>query len=101
MKQAVAHLEPFLEAQPRDELGFLYGDHHAIRRAGQVGVAFDRHVEATRCGVATEMQRRGIQLPLLTGGATTRNVHTSVSGRPLLPNPARPFAPRTPRAPLG
>jgi 5-methyltetrahydrofolate--homocysteine methyltransferase len=30
------------------------------------------------CGVATEMERRGLTLPLLIGGATTSKVHTAV-----------------------
>ena len=50
------------------------------------------------CTVATEMERRGMTLPLLIGGATTSKVHTAVKIDPCY-RAARPSTCPTPRAP--
>jgi 5-methyltetrahydrofolate--homocysteine methyltransferase len=120
MKQAVARLEPFMEATRaagrgagRIVLATVKGDVHDIGK-NIVGVVLacngydvidlgvmvpahrilDTAVERDAdlvglsglitpsldemCGVATEMERRGLTLPLLIGGATTSKVHTAV-----------------------
>ena len=120
MKQAVAHLEPFIEAERRDTRGAgrivlatVRGDVHDIGKniVGVVlacngfdvidlGVMVPAHeiIDAAierdadiiglsglitpsldeMCTVASEMERRGLELPLLIGGATTSKVHTAV-----------------------
>ena len=120
MKQAVAHLEPFIEAGRRDARGAgrivlatVRGDVHDIGKnivgvvlacngfdVVDLGVMVPAHqiIDAAverdadmiglsglitpsldeMCTVATEMQRRGLELPLLIGGATTSKVHTAV-----------------------
>ena len=120
MKQAVAHLEPFIEAGRRDSRGAgrvvlatVRGDVHDIGKnivgvvlscngfdVVDLGVMVPAHeildaaVERDAdivglsglitpsldemCQVATEMERRGLELPLLIGGATTSKVHTAV-----------------------
>ena len=124
MKQAVAHLEPFMEAGRRDARGAgrivlatVKGDVHDIGKniVGVVlacngfdvidlGVMVPAHqildTAAERdadliglsglitpsldemCTVAAEMERRGLTLPLLIGGATTSKVHTAVKIHP-------------------
>ena len=120
MKQAVAHLEPFMEAERREARGAgrivmatVKGDVHDIGK-NIVGVvlacngfdvidlgvmvpahkildtALERDADLIglsglitpsleeMCTVATEMERRGMRLPLLIGGATTSKVHTAV-----------------------
>jgi 5-methyltetrahydrofolate--homocysteine methyltransferase len=124
MKQAVAHLEPFMEADRRDARGAgrivmatVKGDVHDIGK-NIVGVVLacngfdvidlgvmvpghqilDAAVEQgadliglsglitpsleEMCSVATEMERRGLALPLLIGGATTSKLHTAVKISP-------------------
>jgi 5-methyltetrahydrofolate--homocysteine methyltransferase len=120
MKQAVAHLEPFMDAARtqsrgagRVVLATVKGDVHDIGK-NIVGVvlacngfdvidlgvmvpahtildtAIERDADLVglsglitpsldeMCTVASEMQRRGLSLPLLIGGATTSKVHTAV-----------------------
>jgi 5-methyltetrahydrofolate--homocysteine methyltransferase len=120
MKQAVAHLEPFISERRRDARGAgrvvlatVKGDVHDIGK-NIVGVVLacngfevidlgvmvpahtiiDTAVERQAdliglsglitpsldemCTVAAEMERRGLSLPLLIGGATTSKVHTAV-----------------------
>ncbi|MCL2418637.1 MAG: methionine synthase, partial [Conexibacteraceae bacterium] len=120
MKQAVAHLEPFMEAERTEArsagrivMATVKGDVHDIGK-NIVGVVLgcngydvidlgvmvpghkilDTAVEQgadmiglsglitpsleEMCSVATEMERRGLSLPLLIGGATTSKLHTAV-----------------------
>jgi 5-methyltetrahydrofolate--homocysteine methyltransferase len=120
MKQAVAHLEPFMEASRRESRGAgrivmatVKGDVHDIGK-NIVGVvlacngfdvidlgvmvpghkildtAIERDADLIglsglitpsldeMCNVAAEMERRGMSLPLLIGGATTSKTHTAV-----------------------
>ena len=120
MKQAVAHLEPYMEASRRESRGAgrivmatVKGDVHDIGK-NIVGVVLacngfdvidlgvmvpahrilDTAVERDAdlvglsglitpsldemCNVAAEMERRGMSLPLLIGGATTSKAHTAV-----------------------
>ena len=126
MKQAVAYLEPFLEAEkvgkPREMAGKILmatvkGDVHDIGK-NIVGVVLqcnnydvvdlgvmvpaDRILDAAiehkvdiiglsglitpsldeMVFVAQEMQRRGLTIPLLIGGATTSKTHTAVKIEP-------------------
>jgi len=126
MKQAVAWLEPFMEAekagQPRRQAGRILmatvkGDVHDIGK-NIVGVVLqcnnyevidlgvmvpaDRILDeavANNCDivglsglitpsldemvfVASEMERRGLSIPLLIGGATTSRTHTAVKIEP-------------------
>ena len=124
MKQAVAHLEPFMEAQRKDARGAgriimatVKGDVHDIGK-NIVGVVLacngfdvidlgvmvpahqilDTAVEQEAdlvglsglitpsleemCSVAAEMERRGMSLPLLIGGATTSKLHTAIKIEP-------------------
>jgi 5-methyltetrahydrofolate--homocysteine methyltransferase len=123
MKRAVAHLEPFMEAekarlgntrgQGKVVLATVKGDVHDIGKniVGVVlgcnnyevvdlgvmvpaSVVLDTAIEERAdavglsglitpsldemVGVATEMRRRGLKLPLLIGGATTSRQHTAV-----------------------
>ncbi len=120
MKQAVAHLEPFMEARRSDDRGTgrvvmatVKGDVHDIGK-NIVGVVLgcngfdvidlgvmvpahqilDTAVEREAdmiglsglitpsleemCSVASEMERRGMTMPLLIGGATTSKLHTAI-----------------------
>ena len=120
MKQAVAHLEPFIAGRRGNARGAgrivmatVKGDVHDIGK-NIVGVVLacngfdvidlgvmvpahkilDKAVECEAdliglsglitpsldemCSVAAEMERRGLSLPLLIGGATTSKVHTAV-----------------------
>ncbi|MDE3130423.1 MAG: methionine synthase, partial [Acidobacteriota bacterium] len=120
MKQAVAHLEPFMEARRSDERGAgrvvmatVKGDVHDIGK-NIVGVVLgcngfdvidlgvmvpahqilDTAIEQQAdmvglsglitpsleemCSVATEMERRGMTMPLMIGGATTSKLHTAI-----------------------
>ncbi|MBF0666291.1 MAG: methionine synthase [Brevundimonas sp.] len=126
MKQAVAHLEPFMEAEkagkPRQQAGKILmatvkGDVHDIGK-NIVGVVLqcnnyevidlgvmvpaDRILDAAvehrvdivglsglitpsldeMVFVASEMERRGFDIPLLIGGATTSRTHTAVKVEP-------------------
>ncbi|HTW11655.1 MAG TPA: dihydropteroate synthase, partial [Solirubrobacteraceae bacterium] len=124
MKQAVAHLEPFMEAERTDARGAgrivmatVKGDVHDIGK-NIVGVVLacngfdvidlgvmvpahqilDTAIEQEAdliglsglitpsleemCSVATEMERRGLSLPLLIGGATTSKLHTAIKIHP-------------------
>jgi 5-methyltetrahydrofolate--homocysteine methyltransferase len=126
MKQAVAHLEPFMEAEkagkPREQAGRILmatvkGDVHDIGK-NIVGVVLqcnnyevidlgvmvpaDRILDAAKehnvdiiglsglitpsldemVFVAREMERRGFDIPLLIGGATTSRTHTAVKIEP-------------------
>ncbi|MDE0885082.1 MAG: methionine synthase [Myxococcota bacterium] len=125
MKQAVAHLEPFLEAE-REEgtshgkivMATVKGDVHDIGK-NIVGVVLgcnsyeiidlgvmvpakkilDTAIEVgadiiglsglitpsleEMTSVASEMERRGMKLPLLIGGATTSRQHTAVKIAPV------------------
>ena len=120
MKQAVAHLEPYMEASRRESRGAgrivmatVKGDVHDIGKnivgvvlacngfdVVDLGVMVPAHkildsvVECDAdlvglsglitpsldemCNVAAEMERRGMSLPLLIGGATTSKAHTAV-----------------------
>jgi 5-methyltetrahydrofolate--homocysteine methyltransferase len=120
MKQAVAHLEPFMEAKRSEARGAgrivmatVKGDVHDIGKniVGVVlgcngfdvidlGVMVPAHqildtaieVDADMvglsglitpsleemCSVAAEMERRGMELPLMIGGATTSKLHTAI-----------------------
>jgi len=134
MKQAVAHLNPFMEAE-KEELGLadksngrivmatVKGDVHDIGK-NIVGVVLQCNgYEVIDLGVmapcekildtalehgadiiglsglitpsldemvyvASEMQRRGLDIPLLIGGATTSKVHTAVKIAPVYDNSA-------------
>ncbi|HWD70069.1 MAG TPA: methionine synthase [Solirubrobacteraceae bacterium] len=120
MKQAVAHLEPFMEAKRSDERGAgrivmatVKGDVHDIGK-NIVGVVLgcngfdvidlgvmvpghqiiDTAIEQgadmiglsglitpsleEMCSVAAEMERRGMTMPLMIGGATTSKLHTAI-----------------------
>ncbi len=120
MKQAVAHLEPFMEAKRSDARGAgrvvmatVKGDVHDIGK-NIVGVVLgcngfdvidlgvmvpaheilDTAIEQDAdmiglsglitpsleemCSVAGEMERRGMTLPLMIGGATTSKLHTAI-----------------------
>ena len=120
MKQAVAHLEPYMESERRETRGAgrivmatVKGDVHDIGK-NIVGVVLacngfdvidlgvmvpahkilDTAVECDAdliglsglitpsldemCNVAAELERRGLDFPLLIGGATTSKVHTAV-----------------------
>jgi 5-methyltetrahydrofolate--homocysteine methyltransferase len=124
MKQAVAHLEPFMEAGRTDSRGAgrivmatVKGDVHDIGK-NIVGVvlacngfdvidlgvmvpahqildtAIERGADLIglsglitpsleeMCSVAAEMERRGMSLPLLIGGATTSKLHTAIKIHP-------------------
>jgi len=126
MKQAVAYLEPFMEAEkagkPREQAGRILmatvkGDVHDIGK-NIVGVVLqcnnyevidlgvmvpaDRILDEARAHsvdiiglsglitpsldemvfVAREMERRGFDIPLLIGGATTSRTHTAVKIEP-------------------
>lgn len=129
MKQAVAYLEPFMEAEkagkPREQAGRILmatvkGDVHDIGK-NIVGVVLQcNNYEVIDLGVmvpadrildeaekhkvdivglsglitpsldemvfvASEMQRRGMTMPLLIGGATTSKTHTAVKISPKYP----------------
>ncbi len=127
MKKAVAHLEPYMEAEKEQNAGpssqgrvllaTVKGDVHDIGK-NIVGVvlgcnsyevvdlgvmvpadrildeALEKHCDIVGLSglitpsldemvhVATEMQRRGLDLPLLIGGATTSRAHTAVKIAP-------------------
>jgi 5-methyltetrahydrofolate--homocysteine methyltransferase len=55
---------------------------HAVGLSGLITPSLDQMVS-----VAEEMQRRGMQLPLLIGGATTSRQHTAVRIAPAYANP--------------
>jgi 5-methyltetrahydrofolate--homocysteine methyltransferase len=140
MKQAVAHLEPFMEADRRDSRGAgrivmatVKGDVHDIGK-NIVGVVLgcngfdvidlgvmvpghtilDAAVEheadliglsglitpslEEMCSVATEMERRGMALPLLIGGATTSKLHTAVKISPCYQRGQAVYVPDASRA---
>jgi len=129
MKQAVAYLEPFMEAEkagkPREQAGRILlatvkGDVHDIGK-NIVGVVLQcNNYEVIDLGVmvpadrildealkhnvdivglsglitpsldemvyvASEMERRGMKMPLLIGGATTSKTHTAVKISPRYP----------------
>ena len=131
MKQAVAYLEPYLEAEkagkPREQAGRILmatvkGDVHDIGK-NIVGVVLqcnnyevvdlgvmvpaDRildEAKAHNCDiiglsglitpsldemvfVASEMERRGFDIPLLIGGATTSRAHTAIRIAPAYEGP--------------
>ncbi len=93
MKKAVAHLVPFLERGPGEKmrsngrivLATVKGDVHDIGK-NIVGVVLQcNNFEVIDLGsldemvhVAREMKRRGFEVPLLIGGATTSPAHTAV-----------------------
>jgi len=127
MKQAVAHLIPFIEAEKAESgdksskgkilMATVKGDVHDIGK-NIVGVVlqcnnyevvdlgvmvpFDRILDVAKaekvdiiglsglitpsleemCIVAEEMQRRGMDIPLMIGGATTSKIHTAVKIAP-------------------
>jgi 5-methyltetrahydrofolate--homocysteine methyltransferase len=140
MKQAVAHLEPFMEADRRDSRGAgrivmatVKGDVHDIGK-NIVGVVLgcngfdvidlgvmvpghqilDAAVEheadliglsglitpslEEMCSVATEMERRGMALPLLIGGATTSKLHTAIKISPCYQRGQAVYVPDASRA---
>ncbi len=120
MKQAVAHLEPFMEAKRSDARGAgrvvmatVKGDVHDIGKnivgvvlgcngfdVVDLGVMVPAHqildtaIEQgadmiglsglitpsleEMCSVAAEMERRGMTMPLMIGGATTSKLHTAI-----------------------
>ena len=124
MKQAVAHLEPFLEAEQKEgasqgKLVFatVKGDVHDIGKnivgvvlacnsyeivdlgvmvpaakildtaaeVGAVAVGLSGLITPSlqeMASVAAEMERRGMKIPLLIGGATTSRQHTAVKIAP-------------------
>jgi 5-methyltetrahydrofolate--homocysteine methyltransferase len=124
MKKAVAHLEPYMEAEKSDSstrgkivMATVKGDVHDIGK-NIVGVVLgcngyqiidlgvmvpmDRILDTAEnegahmvglsglitpsldemVGIAREMKRRGMELPLLIGGATTSRQHTAVKIAP-------------------
>jgi 5-methyltetrahydrofolate--homocysteine methyltransferase len=140
MKQAVAHLEPFMEASRRESRGAgrivmatVKGDVHDIGK-NIVGVvlacngfdvidlgvmvpghrildtAIERDADLIglsglitpsldeMCNVAAEMERRGMSLPLLIGGATTSKTHTAVKIHPAYNHGQAVYVPDASRA---
>jgi 5-methyltetrahydrofolate--homocysteine methyltransferase len=140
MKQAVAHLEPFMEASRRESRGAgrivmatVKGDVHDIGK-NIVGVvlacngfdvidlgvmvpghrildtAIERDADLIglsglitpsldeMCNVAAEMERRGMSLPLLIGGATTSKTHTAVKIDPAYNHGQAVYVPDASRA---
>ncbi len=140
MKQAVAHLEPYMEASRRESRGAgriimatVKGDVHDIGK-NIVGVVLacngfdvidlgvmvpahtilDTAVEQDAdvvglsglitpsldemCNVAAEMERRGMSLPLLIGGATTSKAHTAVKIHPAYQRGPTVYVPDASRA---
>jgi 5-methyltetrahydrofolate--homocysteine methyltransferase len=144
MKQAVAHLVPYMEEEKRAAglegkpngrvlMATVKGDVHDIGK-NIVGVvlqcnnydvidlgvmvpvekildtARDKKVDVIglsglitpsleeMCIVATEMQKRGLNTPLLIGGATTSKVHTAVKIEPNYDNGATMYVPDASRA---
>ena len=125
MKQAVAHLQPFIEAEKDEASGpkgrivmaTVKGDVHDIGK-NIVGVVlgcnnfevidlgvmvpYSKIIETAQkeqvdmiglsglitpsleemCSVASEMERAGLAIPLLIGGATTSKIHTAVKIAP-------------------
>src|SRR5205085_944617 len=75
MKKAVAHLLPYLEAEKAQGSGQRQAD--MIGLSGLITPSLDEMVH-----VAREMQRLGVTLPLLIGGATTSAKHTAVKIAP-------------------
>ena len=141
MKQAVAHLIPYIEAE-KDEfskpkgkilMATVKGDVHDIGK-NIVGVVLqcnnyevidlgvmvptDKIIKAAienkvdmiglsglitpsldeMVHVASEMERQGIKLPLLIGGATTSKAHTSVKIEPCYPSEATVYVADASRA---
>ena len=140
MKQAVAHLEPFMESERRETRGAgrivmatVKGDVHDIGK-NIVGVVLacngfdvidlgvmvpahkilDKAVECEAdliglsglitpsldemCNVASELERRGLDFPLLIGGATTSKVHTAVKIDPCYQRGPTVYVPDASRA---
>ena len=140
MKQAVAHLEPFMEAARNDSRGAgrivmatVKGDVHDIGK-NIVGVVLacngfdvidlgvmvpghqilDTAIEQDAdliglsglitpsleemCSVASEMERRGMSLPLLIGGATTSKLHTAIKIHPCYERGQAVYVPDASRA---
>ena len=140
MKQAVAHLEPYMEAGRRESRGAgrivmatVKGDVHDIGK-NIVGVvlacngfdvidlgvmvpghrildtAIERDADLIglsglitpsldeMCNVAAEMERRGMSLPLLIGGATTSKAHTAVKIDPAYNHGQAVYVPDASRA---
>ena len=64
----------------------------AVGLSGLITPSLDEMVN-----VATEMQRRGLKLPLLIGGATTSRQHTAVRVAPAVRRDHDPCARRVPR----
>ena len=64
----------------------------AVGLSGLITPSLDEMV-----GTAAEMQRRGLTLPLLIGGATTSRQHTAVRIAPAYEGPRDPRARRVPR----
>jgi len=132
MKQAVAHLTPYIEAEKIDSgtsiakgrivMATVKGDVHDIGKNivgvvmqcnnfevidlgvmvpyGKILDAAEEHKAdmiglsglitpslEEMCTVAREMERRGLTLPLLIGGATTSKLHTAVKIAPNYSNP--------------
>ncbi|MEJ2622814.1 MAG: methionine synthase [Candidatus Thiodiazotropha sp.] len=91
MKKSVAYLEPFLEAEKAEcdtqaqgkiLLATVKGDVHDIGK-NIVGVV----LQCNNYHVAKEMQRLGMNQPLMIGGATTSIAHTAVKIEPQYDNP--------------
>jgi len=140
MKQAVAHLEPFMEASRSDARGAgrvvmatVKGDVHDIGK-NIVGVvlgcngfdvidlgvmvpahqildtAIERDADVIglsglitpsldeMCSVASEMERRGMSLPLMIGGATTSKLHTAIKIDPCYTRGQAVYVPDASRA---
>ena len=86
--------------RPRGDGPGRHDPGHGGRRGRRRGRAVrPDHAVARRDGrdVAAEMQRRGLTLPLLIGGATTSRQHTAVQDRARLRGPGDPRARRVPR----
>jgi 5-methyltetrahydrofolate--homocysteine methyltransferase len=140
MKQAVAHLEPFMESERRETRGAgrivmatVKGDVHDIGKnivgvvlacngfdVVDLGVMVPAHkildtaVECDAdliglsglitpsldemCNVASELERRGLDFPLLIGGATTSKVHTAVKIDPCYQRGQTVYVPDASRA---
>jgi 5-methyltetrahydrofolate--homocysteine methyltransferase len=140
MKQAVAHLEPFMEASRSEARGAgrvvmatVKGDVHDIGK-NIVGVvlgcngfdvidlgvmvpahqildtAIERDADVIglsglitpsldeMCSVASEMERRGMSLPLMIGGATTSKLHTAIKIDPCYTRGQAVYVPDASRA---
>ncbi|WAR19099.1 METH-like protein [Mya arenaria] len=84
MKKAVGHLIPFMEVERQERMKTSGATElvHIIGLSGLITPSLDEMIH-----VAKEMQRIGMQVPLLIGGATTSKTHTAVKIAPRYKQP--------------